>query len=169
MTFTPTSHGNAIDVMLLLTKHDHVLLALRQGTGYADGLWNVPSGKLEAGETVVDAVIREGREEAGLTLSPDDLSLVTVVHHRNPEGHARLGMFFHIDHNPARNGEPVNAEPHKCADLAWFPLHMPPANIVTYTAAGINAFRSQASLALDGWAAPTRSAHGGWMFAPTDH
>jgi len=32
------------DVFLLLTRHDYVLLALRQGTGFADGMWSLPSG-----------------------------------------------------------------------------------------------------------------------------
>ena len=58
----PTSTGTAprhpVDVFLLLTDVDRVLLALRSGTGYADGQWNLPSGKLEFGEDAISAVIR---------------------------------------------------------------------------------------------------------------
>jgi 8-oxo-dGTP diphosphatase len=32
------------------------------------GLWHMPSGKLEPGESAVDAVIREAREEIGVEL-----------------------------------------------------------------------------------------------------
>lgn len=38
--------------MLMLINGSQVLLALRENTGYADGLWNLPSGKLEDGEDV---------------------------------------------------------------------------------------------------------------------
>lgn len=40
MTATPT---HPVDVLLILTTGDQVLLALRDGTGYADGMWNLPS------------------------------------------------------------------------------------------------------------------------------
>jgi 8-oxo-dGTP diphosphatase len=65
-----------LDVLLLLTRHDQVLLALRQGTGFADGRWNVPSGKAEPGESAVAAVIRE---EIGVRLSEDELSFAATV------------------------------------------------------------------------------------------
>ncbi|MCA1675506.1 MAG: NUDIX domain-containing protein, partial [Actinobacteria bacterium] len=39
-----------VDVLLLLVREDHVLLAQRHNTGYADGQWNLPSGKLNEGE-----------------------------------------------------------------------------------------------------------------------
>ena len=50
-------------------RQDNVLLALRQGTGFADGMWNLPSGKAETAETAVAAVIREAHEELGIRLS----------------------------------------------------------------------------------------------------
>lgn len=52
-----------IDVLLLLVRDHDVLLALRENTGYADGQWNLPSGKLEDGEHILDALVRETREE----------------------------------------------------------------------------------------------------------
>jgi 8-oxo-dGTP pyrophosphatase MutT (NUDIX family) len=112
--------------LLLLTRGNDVLLALRQGTGYADGQWNLPSGKLEAGEHLVSAVIRETSEEIGLTLRPPEVSMVAAVHYRNPEGQARIGFFFHATTDPPRQGQPYNAEPHKCAKLAWYPQAMLP-------------------------------------------
>lgn len=38
---------------------------------YASGHWDFPKGKLEADETVVDAAIRELKEETGLTVDLD--------------------------------------------------------------------------------------------------
>src|SRR5512142_3014588 len=104
-----------IDVYLVLRRSDgQVLFAQRAGTGYADGWWVLPSGKLEEGETAHAAVIREAWEEVGVRVDPADLRFVTVVHHRPPEGGSRLGLFFLAERWA---GEPVNSEPHKCSGL----------------------------------------------------
>ncbi|MGV9613568.1 NUDIX domain-containing protein [Nocardia xishanensis] len=59
-------------------------------TGYADGQRNLPSGKLEDGEDVVDAVIRETHEEIGIQLDRDEVRLVSSTHYKAPEGHSRI-------------------------------------------------------------------------------
>jgi len=138
-------------VLLLLTHADQVLLALREGTGYADGQWNLPSGKLEPNEDAISAVIREAEEEIGLRLTADEPRLVTTVHHRNPAGNARVGLAFAVAHNPRQHGEPINAEPHKCAMIGWFPTALLPPNTYPYTTACVRAFSDGRPLALDGW------------------
>ena len=144
-------YASVVDVMLVLTRGDHVLLALRQGTGYADGMWNLPSGKLEDGEHALDALLREASEEIGITLSPDELRHTGVVHCRNPEGHARLGLFFATESRPTSQGEPYNAEPDKCAKLDWFPLDLLPTNTVPYTTAGLGLYRANEPFITLGW------------------
>ena len=50
-----------------------VLLASRPpGKDYA-GYWELPGGKLEAGESVEQALVRELREELGLVAAPEDV------------------------------------------------------------------------------------------------
>ncbi len=148
MTVTPT---HPVDVLLILTRDDQVLLALRQGTGYADGQWNLPSGKLEIDEDAVSAIIRETREEIGLRLDPDEPRMVATVHHRNAAGQGRIGLVFTVAHNPARHGEPINAEPHKCAKIEWLPVNALPDDTYPYTAASVGAFRMSQPLRLSGW------------------
>lgn len=136
-TYAPGRYRPVVDVHLLLTDGDRVLLGRRRDTGYADGEWQImPSGHLEEGESVVDAAVREAREELGIEV--DGCEVVHVMHHRNPGGTARIGLFL----VPRRyTGTPVNAEQHKCAELAWFPMDGLPERTVPYARAGIEAVR----------------------------
>lgn len=126
------------DVFLLLVRDGRVLLALRENTGYADGLWNLPSGKLEPGEDLASAAAREAHEEVGLRLDPAGLRLATVVHHQSPGEQPRIGFFFLATE---WSGEPHNAEPHKCGGIAWHPLDRPPPASVPYSDAGLQQYR----------------------------
>lgn len=146
---TPPTHP--VDVFLLLRREGRVLLGLRQGTGYADGTWNLPSGKLELDEDAVTGVRRESLEETGLHLPADDLELATVVHARSPEGQGRVGLVFSARHDPARHGEPFNAEPHKCARLGWFPPDALPEPTFDYTRVAVAAALAGERLRLERW------------------
>ncbi len=147
-----------VDVLLLLVREDHVLLAQRHNTGYADGQWNLPSGKLNEGEDLEAALIRETREEIDLRLRRDAVRMVTSVHYLSPEGHARVGFFFHA---LTWNGEPRNAEPHKCTRIDWFPMDQLPDNTVPYSRAGVELYRRGEPFGLQGWphSAEAASAH----------
>ncbi|MEU4225203.1 NUDIX domain-containing protein [Nonomuraea sp. NPDC026600] len=137
-----------IDVHVILERADGVLLCLREGTGYRDGWYCLPSGHLEEGETVIDCAIREAREEVGVTIDPHDLRPATVVHHLSPEGRPRIGVFFATSR---WYSEPVNAEPGKCAELTWAPLRELPDNTVPYTAAGIDLYLGGIGVGVHGW------------------
>ncbi|MEV4839866.1 NUDIX domain-containing protein [Nonomuraea sp. NPDC049486] len=116
-----------VDVHVLLVRDGEVLMGRRSGTGYADGLWHLPSGHLEAGESATEAAAREAREEVGVRVDPADLVFAHVMH-RAPE---RVGLFFVAERWA---GEPYNAEPHKCSELGWFPLDRLPQDTVGYPA-----------------------------------
>jgi 8-oxo-dGTP diphosphatase len=45
---------------------DDELLVIRRGHGPGAGEWSVPGGRVEAGETLAEAVVREVAEETGL-------------------------------------------------------------------------------------------------------
>jgi 8-oxo-dGTP diphosphatase len=49
--------------LLLIDRNGQALFGRRQNTGFEDGTWHVPAGHLEAGESVVQALIREAKEE----------------------------------------------------------------------------------------------------------
>lgn len=137
-----------VDVHVILEYGDDILLCLRDGTGYRDGWYCLPSGHLEDGETIVECAVREAREEVGVHLDPACLRPATVVHHLSPEGSPRMGVFFATRH---WTGEAVNAEPAKCAELRWAPPDRLPDNTVPYTAAGIGLYRDGIGIGLHGW------------------
>ncbi|ETK34996.1 hypothetical protein MPTA5024_16625 [Microbispora sp. ATCC PTA-5024] len=147
------AHGRfrpVVDVHLLLLDEGRVLLGRRQGTGYADGEWQImPSGHLEEGESVVGTAVREAREELGVEVAGCEVA--HVMHHRNAGGTARIGLFLTA---ATVTGTPVNAEPHKCAELAWFPLDRLPERTVPYARAGIEAVRAGSAFSLHGWERP---------------
>jgi 8-oxo-dGTP pyrophosphatase MutT (NUDIX family) len=91
-TLVADRYGSIVDLYVLLQRPDgKILLLERSGTGYADGQLCPPSGHLEAGESVVQGVVREAREETGVLIEPGDLIFRHVIHHRNPLGQARIG------------------------------------------------------------------------------
>jgi 8-oxo-dGTP pyrophosphatase MutT (NUDIX family) len=78
------------DVHLLLLDDNQVLFGRRQDTGFEDGSYHVPSGHLEAGESVIDALIREAKEEVGVTIAPEAVEFVHVMHDSSSGGRVAL-------------------------------------------------------------------------------
>lgn len=136
----PARHAEIVDVHLLLRCGNDVLLTRRSGTGYADGLLHAPSGHLEDGEDVLQAVVREAHEETGLVLDPSALRVALVMQHRSPHGRARTGWFFEARLPDGQ--QPVNAEPHKCSQIGWYPVEGLPDDMVAYCRAGLDAYRA---------------------------
>jgi 8-oxo-dGTP diphosphatase len=62
--------GRPDAVVAVITRAGRVLM-IRRGPGGPDaGCWAPPSGKIEPGERQADAVVREVREEVGVTVTP---------------------------------------------------------------------------------------------------
>lgn len=140
----PANYKSAVHLFFL--KDDHILLLRRRNTGYHDGDYSVVAGHLEPGEDVVRAAVRETQEEAGVTIRTEDVQMVGVMHRK--DGDERIDFFAVA---AAWEGEVTNAEPHKCDQLAWFPLDALPENTIPYVRRAIHNYRQQRWFDTFGW------------------
>lgn len=121
----PRTFPVAVHVFFL--RGGSVLLLRRLNTGYEDGNYSVPAGHMDGDETIVEAAIREVREEVGIALSPKDVTVVGTMHRRSDS--ERVDFFLVAS---AWAGEPSNCEPDRCDELRWAPLDALPVNTIPY-------------------------------------
>ena len=116
-------------VYLLLERDGKILMLRRSNTGYRDGFYGLVQGHADGGETVQEAMAREAKEEAGITLDPADLEVVHVQHSsaENEPGHEYMCVYMKCTQ---WSGEPSNGEPEKCDDVSWFSRDSLPANVI---------------------------------------
>ncbi len=112
-------------VHLFLLQDDAVLLLRRFNTGYEDGNYSVVAGHLDGDEDVIAAAIREAREETGIILAPDDVTVVSVMHRKATD--ERIDFFLAASR---WTGAIRNMEPEKCGALTWFPRNALPENVI---------------------------------------
>ncbi|MBZ0272553.1 NUDIX domain-containing protein [bacterium] len=123
----PKPKIEAIDVAVgILVRGDTVLLQRRAEDGLFAGLWELPGGKVEPGETASEAVVREFREEVGRT--------VRIVGELAPVRHAytrfRVTLYPFIVHARKMAPEHDGRRHVPIADVARFP--QPAANVTIW-------------------------------------
>ena len=71
------------------------LLLIRRGHDPHRGLWSLPGGRIEAGESPEQAVVREVREETGLTCALREE--LTPVEYTDPKGRPKTVRYWRMD------------------------------------------------------------------------
>jgi 8-oxo-dGTP diphosphatase len=82
--------GPRTAVGAIVFRDDKVLL-VRRANPPGQGLWAIPGGRVELGETLKEAARREVREETGVIINPKEPVYVFEVIERDDEG----GIRFH--------------------------------------------------------------------------
>jgi 8-oxo-dGTP diphosphatase len=118
-----------VDIHLLLVSHGDLLLGRRANTGYGDGAYEPPSGRLAERETLVEAAVRVAAAQVGIALDPARVSLAHVLH--DVSGAGRMAFFLTIDGWAGQAcEEPPVPVTRSYSDFGWYPLTDLPANMI---------------------------------------
>jgi len=99
-------------VFILLERKNKIFIMRRSNTGWADGMWTIPSGHIDKGQTAIEAAIIEAREEAGVVILPEHLEFI----HAHYVFDAYANYYFRATH---WEGEPSLNEPELCSEVQW--------------------------------------------------
>jgi mutator protein MutT len=94
----------------LVFRSDKLLITQRHVGSHLGGLWEFPGGKREPGESFEQCLVREIREELGVTISVGEL--FEEIAHEYPEKSVHLKFFI----CKLLAGEP---QPLDCAAVRW--------------------------------------------------
>jgi len=117
-----------VAVHVFLIKDQQLLLMKRANTGFNDGKWSVPAGRLNSDEAISQAAAREAKEEVNADIKVSNLGNPLVMHHQNEKG-TRLYFFFRCQ---VWSGELVNMESQACSEIKWFDFNNLPADLIPH-------------------------------------
>jgi 8-oxo-dGTP diphosphatase len=103
----------------VLFKEDKILLVKRKNPPF-QGMWALPGGFVEYGETTEHAAVREFKEETGLSLEISSLLGVYSDPNRDPRGHTISIVYIMNDYNnaiPKGGDDAVDARFHPLKSL----------------------------------------------------
>lgn len=133
-------------VYVLFIKGNKFLLFRRVNTGWHDGLYGIPGGHLEKGETVLQAAIREAFEETGLTVDSKDLELAHIAHRKSH--HDYIDLFFKAK---KWTGKPRLTEENKSDKILWANIDNLPEKTSDYMKDAIESIRKGVVISQFGW------------------
>lgn len=105
----------------LICSQGRLLLGKRSGSRKAyPGVWDLPGGHVETGETVEQALVRELREELGV--SSVEWRQLAVLHAPAMAGESGDTLRVYVFLVTAWRGEPRNVLPDEHDEVAWLTL-----------------------------------------------
>jgi 8-oxo-dGTP diphosphatase len=111
----------------LIDADGRVLIGRRQQGKHLGGYWEFPGGKVDPGERPEEALIRELREELGITVKEACLAPLTFASHAYPDFHLLMPLYVCRRWDgfvTAREDQPLKWV--RARDLRTYP--MPPAD-----------------------------------------
>lgn len=102
------THPDIRRTLLLLKRDGKILLAMKK-RGFGMGKWNGVGGKIEAGESIEDALVRECQEEIGVT--PHNWKQIAELDFvQDAETEDPWHMYVHAYTAEEWTGEPAESE-----------------------------------------------------------
>ena len=81
-----------IRVVAAVIKNENKIFATARGYGEFKGQWEFPGGKIEAGETPQEAIVREIKEELETTIQVSDL--IDTIEHDYQTFHLSMDCYW---------------------------------------------------------------------------
>ncbi len=81
-----------IRVVAAVIKNENKIFATARGYGEFKGQWEFPGGKIEAGETPQEALVREIKEELETTIQVGDL--IDTIEYDYPTFHLSMDCYW---------------------------------------------------------------------------
>ena len=102
-----------VNVSTVVADDDHILM-IREGHGRKRGCWNLPGGKAQAGEKLIDTAIRETFEETGYEIKPLGLLALFI----NARGPSKPSIRLHL--SARLIGGDIEIDGDEVLDVRWF-------------------------------------------------
>jgi 8-oxo-dGTP diphosphatase len=112
--------SSPIPAVIAVVVHEGRALLVRRANPPDAGLWGFPGGKIEFGETVKDAAIRELREETGVHAAAQDVLTTLDVLVRDAGGDIRQHYILIAVQCRWIAGEPIAGD--DALEARWFPV-----------------------------------------------
>ena len=111
-------HSKLLPVAVAILIHENKVLLLKRNKEPYKNLWSIPAGKVEFGEHVSDAALRELEEETGVKAKFIE-HIGFVSEHLIENSEVTFQMMLHLCHVQAENHDLIESEE---GELRWFNL-----------------------------------------------
>lgn len=122
--------------VIVTDAEGRVLLGL-----HPTGVWELPGGKVDPGESIEQAAARELAEETTLEADPADVEVVAILLDTPPD--ASLTRLTAVAVVGAHRGTPAVAEPDKMRRWEWFSLKALPTPLFVPSGQALKSWRPE--------------------------
>lgn len=146
MSDGPKPQRPYLGVHLLLVRDGKILLMRRKTAGEVCGTYATIAGKVDEAESPTVALVREVKEEVGITVRAEDLRLLLTLHHNQTVYNGgRVDVVELYFTASIWSGEPCLLEPDKADNLAFYPLNNLPQPLLPWLQHALDALATNAT------------------------
>ncbi len=127
VTTKPERFKMTVYVIIIIRQENKILLMKRSQSVINGGLYAFPGGGVDGSETLMNAIIRESKEELGIILAEEHVKFVHTMHVKTENNGEYIAFYFETS---TWIGQPSIMEPDKCDELAWFDRDALPQPII---------------------------------------